>query len=177
MLSNSTPSPSPADSTPSPSPESSASSSTPKPNSSASQNADSSNDEKELDQLVQSKECIPPNQVEYVYGNYKIGWTTASIRHEGILNMNGRVGKMRIQFFDQAANSTSAVDQIMVLASCTKGLVLLGFNPVVAGTNEKAANYITDNLIFRRETSGEFTLLNCYQGGCSPIEMQQVTNN
>jgi hypothetical protein len=171
-----TPSPSVTDSTPSSSPESSASPSTPKPSSSDSQNADNSNDEKELDRLVKSKGCNPPNQVEYVHGNYKIGWTFATIRHEGLLNMNGRVGKMRIKFFDRASSSTSEVDQMMVLASCTKGLVLIGFNPVVAGTSEKAANYITDNLIFRRETGGEVTMLNCYEEGCSPIEMQQVSN-
>ncbi len=167
MFSPPTSSPSATGSTPSPSPSKSPDS----------QNVGDSNDENKLDQLVKSKGCNPPNQVEYVHGNYKIGWTFATIRHEGLLNMNGRVGKMRIKFFDQASSSTSEVDQMMVLASCTKGLVLIGFNPVVAGTSEKAANYITDNLIFRRETSGEVTLLNCYEEGCSPIEMQQVSNN
>ena len=108
--------PSATDSTPSSPPEGSASPSTSK--SPDSQSVGDSNDKNKLDQLVKSRECNPPNQVEYVSGNYKIGWTFAGIRHEGLLNMNGRVGKMRIKFFDQASNSTSEVDQIMVLASC-----------------------------------------------------------
>jgi len=182
FFSDSTPAPSSANSTPSSPLDTPVTPPTSKSDSSNPQIDETINDEgerneEELNQLVQSKECIPPNQVEYVYGNFQIGWTFAGTRHEGLLSMNGRVGKMRIQFFDQAENSTSEVDQIMLLASCAKGLVILGFAPVVAGTDEKAINYTPDNLIFRRETSGKITLLNCYQGGCSPIEMQQVSNN
>jgi hypothetical protein len=178
MLSKSTPSPSPKNSeSPSelisePSKAQNAAS-----ESSKAQKNDDSNTEKELDQIVQNKECIPPNKTEYIYGSYKIGWTTASIRHEGFIRMEGRVGQMRIQFFDQATNNTHSVDQTMVLASCTKGLVIIGLNPVVAGTNKKADTYTTDNLIFRRETNGGLTLLNCYQGGCSPIEMEKVSTS
>lgn len=90
--------------------------------------------------------------------------------------MEGRIGTMRIKFFNPATNQTDAVDQTMVLASCTKGLVMFGFNPVVAGTDEKISTYSADNLIIRRETNGNITIINSDdQGISSPVEIEEMS--
>ena len=180
MFSNATPSPSPADSIPSPSPESSASPSTSKSRNSQStesRNSKNRSNDEQLDQLVKTRECLPPNQAEYVSGNYKLGWTMGGSRYEGLLRMEGRIGKMRIQYFNEATNETETVDQTMVLASCTKGLIILGFNPVLASTTQKHPKYAADNLIFRRETNGTVTIVNYDDRGvAASVEIEQVSN-
>lgn len=134
-------------------------------------------DDEQLDRLVRTKECIPPNQAEYVFGNYKLGWTMSGDRHEGLLLMKGRVGKMRIQYFNESINQTETVDQTMVLASCTKGLTMFGFNPVLADTGQEHPVYAADNLIFRRETNGDTTIINYDdQGVVVPVEIEQSSN-
>jgi len=113
-----------------------------------------------LESLPIPRECSSPNQAEYVYGNYKLGWTIGGSRYEGLLHMEGQIGKMRVQYFDEYINRTQTVDQTMKLASCTWGLVMLGFNPVFADTNQEHPTYAADNLIFRRETNGDVTIMN-----------------
>lgn len=130
-------------------------------------------DDEQLDRLVRTRECIPPNESEYIFGTYKLGWAMGGSRHEGSLHMEGRKGKMIIQYFNESTNQTETVDQTMVLASCTRGLVMFGFNPVFADTGQKHPTYAADNLIYRREINGDTTIINKDDRGVTvPVKIE-----
>lgn len=168
-----TPSPSSTNSTPVSSPDTPVSS----PTSTSPNTPNTESNDEQLDQLVKTRECRPPNEAEYVFGDYKLGWTFGGERHEGLLQMKGRIGKMRIQYFDEANNKTDTVDQTMVLASCTKGLIMLGFNPVIADTNQTHPTYVADNLIYRREINGDESIENQDDSGVTvPVEIEEAPN-
>jgi hypothetical protein len=171
------PSPSPTTTTaPSPSPTTTtAPSSSPIPN--VSESSGESNIEKQLDQLVTTKKCLPPNPAEYISGDFKLSWTVLASPYTGFLSMKGRIGKMRIQYFDEDANQSDTVDQIMVLASCTGGLILFGYNPTSASTNQRHPSYSADNLILKREVNGDMRIINeDDQGARVPVEMELISN-
>ncbi|GAB1541960.1 hypothetical protein NUACC21_46330 [Scytonema sp. NUACC21] len=131
--------------------------------------SETTNNDEQLDRLVRTRKCLPPNQAEYINGTYKLRWTISGSSYEGLLYMEGRIGKMRIQYFNEVTKSTETVDQTMLLASCTKGLVMFGFNPVVAGTAQQHPTYAADNLIFRRETNGDVTIINYDDRGVTAL--------
>jgi hypothetical protein len=104
-------SPSPTTTTASsPSPTTTIAPRSPVPN--VSESAGSSNIEEQLDQLVTTKKCLPPNPAEYISGDFKLTWTVMASPYAGLLSMKGRIGKMRIQYFDEDINQSDTVDQI-----------------------------------------------------------------
>jgi hypothetical protein len=166
-------SPSSTNPTPDKSPNTSKSSSTSE-SSSVSPTSNSSNDK--LQQLVKNKSCSPPNQSEYISGNYKLDWTAKGSHYEGLLEMKGEIGTMRIKYFNEEMNKTDIVDQTMILANCVQGLVVFGNNPVIADTDQKHSTYSPDNLIFRREINGDITITNKDDQGVSvPVEMEKLS--
>jgi hypothetical protein len=129
-----------------------------------------------IDTLEQMN-CREPSETDYIYGSYQVGWTARGDRYEGVLQMNGDVGQMRIKFFNSETNSEDLVDQSMMLATCPQGLILLGFNPRVPNTTNQHPSYISDNIIIRRETNGTTTLVIVDdQGVISPMEIQEIPN-
>lgn len=125
----------------------------------------------QVDNFIYQRGCFPPNQTEYIDGIYRLGWTASGYRYEGLLQMEGSIGQMRITYFNPETNSSDFVDQYMVLANCSQGLVMMGLNPTDPETNEQHSSYVADNLLFRREPSGELIIANCDgQGECWPVE-------
>ncbi len=121
--------------------------------------------------------CREANQTDYVNGTYQIGWTASGGRYEGILQMKGETGAMRVQYFNTATNAKDMVDETIVLASCPQGLLFVGLNPVTSNTNNPHPTYSADNILVRRETNGATTLvLIDDQGVVSPIEIKQISN-
>ena len=119
--------------------------------------------------------CSLANEAEYIYGSYSINWSYAGLRHEGSLVMYGGIGVMRINFYNDRLQGTDSVEETMVLANCTQGLILLGFNPVVPGTNSSHPSYFADNIIVRRNVDGSIDLVNCDdQGLCLRVEIEQT---
>jgi hypothetical protein len=65
----------------------------------------------------------------------------------------------------------------MVLASCTKGLVLFGYNPTSVSTNQKHSTYSADNLIIKREANGDIRIINEDDKGVRvPVDMEPISN-
>ena len=119
--------------------------------------------------------CREPSETDYLYGTYQIGWAAQGIRHEGILRVEGDVGKMRIKFFNAGINAEDVVDQDMFLATCPQGLILLGENPRTPDTEDLHATYAADNILIRQETNGSFTLMVVDDNGVTaPLEIQQI---
>jgi hypothetical protein len=119
--------------------------------------------------------CRKPSESDYIYGNYRVGWMARGDRYEGLLSMQGSHGVMRVQFFNQAINSADVVDQTMVVASCPRGLILAGVEPVNPKTKEKHTTYSADNLFIRRNPSGNVIVeVVDDQGVTSPAEIEQV---
>ncbi len=120
--------------------------------------------------------CREPSETDYIHGTYQVGWAAKGDRYEGILQMNGDVGEMRLKFFNPVTNLEDLVDQSMALASCPQGLILLGVNPRVPNTEEQHPSYVADNILIRRETNGDITLVVIDdQGVISPLEIQEVS--
>lgn len=121
--------------------------------------------------------CSKPSKTDYISGTYQVGWTAKGDRYEGILQMNGDVGEMRLKFFNSVVNSEDSVAQDMVLASCPQGLILLGVNPRVPNTSKQHPTYVADNIIIRRETNGVITLVMIDDRGVvAPLEIQEISN-
>lgn len=140
---------------------------------------ESNSREKEQTQLnaFEQTNCREPTEADYIYGDYQVGWTARGDRYEGILQMNGDTGQMRVRFFNEGINSEDWVDQTMILANCPQGLILLGFNPRIPDTNDQHSSYSADNILMRRETNGAVTLIVVDdQGVTAPLEIQQISN-
>ncbi len=119
--------------------------------------------------------CQDPSETDYLYGTYQIGWAAQGIRHEGILHLEGDVGKMRIKFFNAGIEAEDTVDQDMFLATCPQGLLLLGENPRTPDTEELHATYAADNILIRQETDGSYTLkVIDNRGVTAPLELQKI---
>ncbi|MGJ3249460.1 MAG: hypothetical protein ACFE0I_25740 [Elainellaceae cyanobacterium] len=130
----------------------------------------------DLDQIIRNYGCLPASEAEFIYGDYHVGWSISGDRYEGLLRMNGNSGVMWLEFFDITANQPAQVEQTMILASCTQGMVLLGFNPVTPNTNTALTSYAADNLIIRRETNGTLTVMNRDDQGVEAlVEIQKIS--
>lgn len=87
--------------------------------------------------------------------------------------VQGRSGIMRTQFFNPNTGQTEMVDQTMRLRSSSQGLVLLGYNPVYAGTNTPNPIYSPDNFLFQIQPDGTTVVFTCDDAGrCSPVEIE-----
>jgi len=130
-----------------------------------------------MSEILKRMNCQEPSQNDYIDGTYAIGWTIARHRHEGVLQMQGGSGIMRIKFFNANINSEDVVDQDMVLANCPQGLILLGFNPTSPDTKEAHSSYVADNLIIRIETDGSLVIMVVDdQGATASAEIEKVPN-
>ena len=89
--------------------------------------------------------------------------------------MSGYSGKMRTRYFDPNFNRTQTIDQSMSLRSSSRGLVLLGYNPVYAGTNTQSSTYSADNFLFQVSTDGSLLAATCDDAGqCSDVDVESV---
>lgn len=110
-----------------------------------------------------------------LYGLFQLQYSIGGIVYESVLLMNGYVGAMRTNFFDITTGKTVAVDQIMSLKSSYAGLVLLGYNPVYAGTEIPHPTYSADNFLFQVGTDGRLNAATCDDSGqCSDVRLEIV---
>ncbi len=125
--------------------------------------------------VVINRSCSLASEAEYFYGNYSIAWTYKGLQHEGVLKMDGGIGIMVIAFYDERIQDIGYVKQVMVLANCTQGMLLLGFEPVSPHTNEQHPSYSADNILIRRNVDGSIDAANCDdQSQCARIEISRV---
>jgi hypothetical protein len=108
-------------------------------------------------------------------GTWKLQFSVGGILHESILIMEGDSGAMRTRYYNSATGRAESVDQAMKLQSSSQGLVLLGFNPVYAGTTTRHRTYSPDNFLFQIRPNGALVSFTCDRGGrCSPVDMERI---
>jgi len=110
-----------------------------------------------------------------IYGSWNLKYSVDGIVYDSVLNMKGHSGTMRTRYFDPNINKKQSVDQEMRLKSSPGGLVLLGYNPVYAGTSKKHPTYAADNFFFSIEPDGSFVAHTCDdQRRCSSVDMEKI---
>ena len=120
-------------------------------------------------------QLFKPNSDEMLKDDYRLDWTFASIVHVGRLKMQGNSGKMR--YITRYNDSYIIVDQTMQLYTSTRGLVLLGFNPIDVTTQKPFKDFRPDNLIIKTDITGTKTITTCDNGGnYVPIDYQDFEN-
>ncbi len=110
-----------------------------------------------------------------LYGLWQLTYSVDGLLYESRLYMNGYSGIMRTRYFDPRINQTQVVDQTMRLRSSSQGLVLLGYNPVYAGTNIPHPTYSADNFLFQIRPNGSLVVVTCDRDRrCSNVDMQKL---
>ncbi|HEY9692982.1 MAG TPA: hypothetical protein V6D15_12290 [Oculatellaceae cyanobacterium] len=110
-----------------------------------------------------------------LYGSWKLNYSVGGILYESWLYMSGYSGKMRTLYFDPNVKKTQLIDQSMSLRSSSQGLILVGYNPVYAGTNTQYPTYSADNFLFQISSDGSLLAVTCDDAGqCSGVDIESV---
>lgn len=113
--------------------------------------------------------------VSTIFGTCKLKYSVGEIVYESVLIMSGRSGTMRTRYFNTDSGKIEAVDQMMLLKPDPKGLLILGYNPVYAGTSLKNLTYSPDNFFFSVTPDGSATFINCDdRKQCSPVNVEEI---
>lgn len=108
-----------------------------------------------------------------IYGSWKLRYSVDGIVYESVLVMKGFSGSMRTRYNDPRLGK-QAVDQTMYLKNSPDGLVLLGYNPVYAGTNTEHPTYVADNFLFAIEYDGAKAEICDDSLQCSAVSVQAI---
>jgi hypothetical protein len=110
-----------------------------------------------------------------LYGSWRLTFSAGGIVHEGILVMQGYYGVLRVWYFDPNLKKKASIDEYMELKSSSKGLVLLGYNPVYAETFVSHPTYIADNFLFSIQPDGSLVALTCdARERCSSVDIEEI---
>jgi hypothetical protein len=113
------------------------------------------------------------NATSPVYGSWSLSYSIDGIDYESILDMNGYFGTMQTTYFDYNLGETQVVEQTMYLKALPEGTVLLGDNPVYAGTDIKHPTYTADDFWFSVLADGSAEIIHCDDTEqCSPVYAQ-----
>ncbi|MDZ7968375.1 MAG: hypothetical protein RM368_26065 [Nostoc sp. DedSLP03] len=112
-----------------------------------------------------------------IYGSWKLRYSIDGIVYQSVLVMEGYSGVMRTRYFDPSINQKQGVDQNISLKSSPQGLVLLGYNPVYAGTSRRHPTYAADNFLFSVEPDGSLTAYTCDERSqCSAVDIERIVS-
>lgn len=112
-----------------------------------------------------------------IYGSWKLRYSIDGIVYQSVLVMEGYSGVMRTKYFDPSINQKQGVDQNISLKSSPQGLVLLGYNPVYAGTSRRHPSYAADNFLFSVEPDGSLTAYTCDERRqCSAVDIERIVS-
>ncbi|MBD2138483.1 hypothetical protein H6F32_12980 [Anabaena sp. FACHB-1237] len=110
-----------------------------------------------------------------LYGSWILTFSADGIVHQGVLVMEGYYGVLRVSYFDPNLGKQAAIDQYMELKSSSKGLILLGYNPVYAGTSVSHPTYIADNFLFSIQPDGSLVVVTCdARERCSSVDIEAM---
>lgn len=110
-----------------------------------------------------------------LYGSWKLTFSIDGIVYKGYLIMRGYYGALRVSYFDPHTRNKATIDEQMELMSSSQGLVLLGYNPVYAGTSISHPTYIADNFGFSVQPDGSLLSVTCdNQERCSSVDVEAV---
>jgi hypothetical protein len=85
----------------------------------------------------------------------RVTFSNAEIVHAGKLwlNSNG-MGRMTVRFYNPNSGRPESVDQTMRTENSPQGILLVGFDPVYAGTRRRHPTYSPDNFLLRVDENG-----------------------
>ncbi|MEH2283247.1 MAG: hypothetical protein V7K90_18275 [Nostoc sp.] len=110
-----------------------------------------------------------------IYGSWNLRYSVDGIVYESVLVMEGYSGVMRTRYFEPGINKKQVIDQEISLKSSPQGLVLLGYNPVYAGTSRRHPTYAADNFLFSVEPDGSLTAYTCDEiRQCSAVDVKSI---
>jgi hypothetical protein len=110
-----------------------------------------------------------------IYGHWKLTFSVNGTVYKGYLIMKGYYGDLRVSYYDPNVRKKATIDEKMRLMSSSQGLVLVGYNPVYAGTSISHPNYIADNFLFSIQPDGSLVAVTCdNQQQCSSVEVEYV---
>jgi hypothetical protein len=110
-----------------------------------------------------------------LYGSWKLTFSVNGTVYKGYLIMRGYYGALRVSYFDPHTRKKATIDEVMKLMSSSQGLVLLGYNPVYAGTSISHPTYIADNFVFSVQPDGSLVAGTCDdQKRCSSVDVEFV---
>ncbi|MBN3897743.1 MAG: hypothetical protein HWQ41_21485 [Nostoc sp. NOS(2021)] len=112
-----------------------------------------------------------------IYGSWKLRYSVDGVVYQSVLVMEGYSGMMRTRYFDPGINKKQVVDQEISLKSSPQGLVLLGYNPVYAGTSRRHPTYAADSFLFSVEPDGSVTAYTCDNlRQCSAVDVERIVS-
>ncbi|MGK7920994.1 MAG: hypothetical protein AB4080_13400 [Trichodesmium sp.] len=131
--------------------------------------------------LINKNSQLPSNnsqiylaQANPLYGCVRLTHSSFGIVYESALKMNGYEGIMITKYFNPNIGGTEYVQQTMRMRSSARGIVILGYNPVYAGTSRKHPTYSPDNFLFQIRPDGSYLFGTCDDAGrCSAVEVNQ----
>ncbi|MBN3911441.1 MAG: hypothetical protein HWQ35_34370 [Nostoc sp. NMS1] len=110
-----------------------------------------------------------------IYGSWNLRYSIDGIVYQSVLVMEGYSGVMRTRYFEPGINKKQVVDQQISLKSSPQGLVLLGYNPVYAGTSRRHPTYVADNFLFSIQPDGSLTAYTCDDlQQCSAVDVESI---
>ena len=123
-------------------------------------------------QSLASETSFKVAQANPIHGQWRLRFHNAGIVHESVLRMNGYSGIMLTRYYDVNYRRSVIVQQTMKLSSTPKGLMILGYSPVYAGTKTRHPTYSPDNFLFQINPNGSVTFVTCDDARrCSPVEI------
>ena len=110
-----------------------------------------------------------------IYGTWNLRYSIDGIVYQSVLVMEGYSGMMRTRYFEPGINRKQVIDQEISLKSSPEGLVLLGYNPVYAGTSTRHPTYAADNFLFSIEPDGSLAAYTCDNfRQCSAVDVESI---
>ena len=123
--------------------------------------------------LSEKKQPIHLTQRRGETGCWTLIHSVGGIVHESVLVINGSQGKMLTTYFNPNINRTDYVEQTMRLENSSRGILILGYNPVYPNTNRRHPTYFADNFLLQRRPSGQVVIATCDDAGrCSPVDVE-----
>jgi hypothetical protein len=97
----------------------------------------------------------------------------AGILHQGklMLNKSGN-GSMQVEYFSASKNRTEVIIQLMTIQDSPYGILIVGSNPVYAGTRIRNPTYHPDNFLLKVQENGDYLFFAFDgQGTRSPVDV------
>ncbi len=123
--------------------------------------------------LSEKKESIYLAQKQSETGCWKLIHSVGGIVHESILVLRGDRGKMLTTYFNPNTRRTEQVEQTMKVTNSSRGILIIGSNPVYYNTNRRHTGYNADNFLLQVTPSGETRIATCDRAGrCSDVDVE-----
>jgi hypothetical protein len=113
-------------------------------------------------------------------GVWRVRWEVGFPAHayEGVLQMRGYSGVLRVSYFDPLVGQIVTLDETMMLRPSAQGMVLYGQNPRFAGTQTVHPVYAPDNLIVHQHVDGGVTIDMCDNAWiCAPVQVEALDDS